>query len=152
MNIWIDRLVEHEGMVLMPYKCPLGKLTIGVGRNLEDNPLNAEEKRALGDYMRGITINGAKMLLRNDIKRAYGEAKKLFKGFDELNYDRKYALVDMCFQLGYKGVAKFRNMRKAIEAKDFEKAHKACLCSLYAKQTPKRAERIAEVIRTGVWK
>ncbi len=152
MNVWVDRLIEHEGVSLMPYKCPMGKLTIGVGRNLEDNPLSADEKRALGDYMHGITLNGAKMLLRNDILKAYKGCKRLFNGFEELDVERKYALVDMCFQLGYKGVAKFRNMRKAIVAKDFEKASLACLCSLYAKQTPKRARRIAEVIRTGVWK
>lgn len=152
MNTWVDRLIEHEGISLMPYRCVRGKLTIGVGRNLDDNPLSMEEKRALGDYMHGITTNGAKMLLRNDIKVAYNGAKKIFKDFDELCEDRRYALVDMCFQLGVKGVAKFRRMRWAIAGKDFEEASRACLSSVYAKQTPKRANRIAEVIRTGVWK
>ena len=151
MNLWCERLIKHEGLSLMPYRCTMGKLTIGVGRNLEDNPLNGEEKRALGDYMHGITKNGAMMLLRNDIKRCYMETKKIFKGFEELNNDRQYALVDMCFQLGAKGVRKFRIMRKAIENKDFELASKACLASIYAKQTPKRANKIADVIRIGKW-
>ncbi len=151
MNEWSERLIKHEGISLMPYKCVMGKLTIGVGHNIDDNPITSEEKRALGDYMHGITKNGAMMLLRNDINRAYNEARKIFKGFDELNLDRQYALVDMCFQLGAKGVRKFRIMRWAIENKDFEGASKACLASLYAKQTPKRANKIAEVIRTGKW-
>ena len=151
MNEWSERLIKHEGMSLMPYKCIAGKLTIGVGHNLDDSPLTSEERRALGDYMHGITKNGAMMLLRNDIVRAYNEAKKIFKGFDELSLDRQYALVDMCFQLGGKGVRKFRIMRWAIENKDFEGASKACLNSLYAKQTPKRASKIAEVIRIGKW-
>ncbi len=151
MNEWCERLIKFEGMSLMPYKCVRGKLTIGVGHNIDDNPLTYEEKRALGDYMHGITKNGAMMLLRNDIIRAYGNAKKIFKGFDELSLDRQYALMDMCFQLGAKGVRKFRVMRWAIENKDFEGASKACLASLYAKQTPSRANKIAEVIRTGKW-
>ena len=151
MNLWCERLIKHEGLSLMPYRCPLGKLTIGVGRNLEDNPLNYEEKRALGDYMHGITKNGAMMLLRNDINRCYLEAKKIFVGFEDLCDDRKYALVDMCFQLGAKGVRKFRIMRKAIENRDFVRASEACLASNYAKQTPKRANKIAKVIRFGVW-
>ena len=151
MNKWCERLIKQEGLSLMPYKCPLGKLTIGVGRNLEDNPLTYEEKRALGDYMHGITKNGAMMLLRNDIVRCYFEAKKIFKSFSDLNEDRQYALVDMCFQLGSGGVRKFRNMRKAIDKNDFEGAYKACISSLYAKQTPKRAYKIAEAIRCGVW-
>ena len=108
---------------------------------------------ALVDYTTlGITVNGAKMLLRNDIMSAYKGCKKLFKEFESLDVERQYALVDMCFQLGVKGLSKFRLMRWAIADKDFEGASKACLSSCYAKQTPKRARRIAEVIRTGVWK
>lgn len=151
MNEWCNRLILHEGMVLKPYKCPMGKLTIGVGRNLEDNPLTSEELRALGDYKHGITENGAKMLLRNDIMRCYEQLKKHIIVFDELEPDRQYALVDMCFQLGFKGLRKFKNMLKAIEKKDFQMACFECLTSNYAKQTPKRAKKIAKVIRDGFW-
>ena len=151
MNEWCNRLILHEGMVLKPYKCPMGKLTIGVGRNLEDNPLTSEELRALGDYKHGITENGSKMLLRNDIMRCYEQLKKHIIVFDELEPDRQYALVDMCFQLGFKGLRKFKNMLKAIEKKDFQMACFECLTSNYAKQTPKRARRVARVIRDGVW-
>ena len=31
-----DQLIQHEGLKLKPYQCPAGRLTIGVGRNLED--------------------------------------------------------------------------------------------------------------------
>ncbi len=151
MNECMRRLIEQEGIKLMPYICPMGKLTIGVGRNLDDNPLNFEEKRALGDYMHGITENGAKMLLRNDILRCRDEVKNIFKGFDELNADRQYALIDMCFQLGGVGLRKFRIMRKALENKDFDKASEACLKSKYAKQTPVRARKIARAIKLGIW-
>ena len=151
MNEWCNRLILHEGMVLKPYRCPMGKLTIGVGRNLDDNPLSSEELRALGDYKHGITENGAKMLLRNDIMRCYEQLKKHIIVFDELEPDRQYALVDMCFQLGFKGLRKFKNMLKAIEKKDFQMACFECLTSNYAKQTPKRAKKIAKVIRDGFW-
>ena len=36
----IEQLKKHEGLVLKPYKCPVGKLTIGYGHNLEDNGLS----------------------------------------------------------------------------------------------------------------
>ena len=152
MNECIKRLIEHEGLCLKPYRCSMGKLTIGIGRNLEDNPLNFEEKKALGDYMHGITENGAKMLLRNDINRCVEELKNTIKGFDELEGDRQYALLDMCFQLGINGLKKFRIMRRAIENKDFNRAYEACLKSKYAKQVPLRAKRIAGAIRYGVWR
>lgn len=149
MNEWCNRLILHEGMVLKPYRCPMGKLTIGVGRNLDDNPLSSEELRALGDYKHGITENGAKMLLRNDILRCYEQLKKHIVGFEELEPDRQYALLDMCFQLGFKGLKKFRKMLKAIEKKDFIWASFECLTSDYAKQTPKRARRVAQAIKIG---
>lgn len=151
MNEWCRRLIIHEGMVLKPYYCPQGKLTIGVGRNLEDNPLTIEEKKALGDYLHGITENGAKMLLRNDINRCYDSLKRLIKNFENLNQDRQYALVDMCFQLGYKGFKKFRLMLAEIEKENWEMVAFQCLNSAYAKQVPVRAKRIALTLKTGIW-
>ena len=38
-----QRLIAHEGLRLQPYFCSKKKLTIGVGRCLETNPLTAEE-------------------------------------------------------------------------------------------------------------
>lgn len=151
MEEWCDRLILHEGMMLKPYYCPRGKLTIGVGRNLEDNPLTIDEKKALGDYMHGITENGAKMLLRNDIIHCYGALKKMVSGYEELDSDRQYALLDMCFQLGIKGLKKFHYMLVAVEKKNFVMAAYECLNSQYAKQTPARAKRIARAIKTGQW-
>ena len=48
-----DMLIRHEGLKLKPYLCTAGKLTIGVGRNIQD---------------RGITYQEAMMLLENDIR------------------------------------------------------------------------------------
>lgn len=151
MNEWSARLTKHEGLRLMPYRCTTGKLTIGIGRNLDDNPPTPDEKRALGDYMHGITENAAKMLLRNDITRCYETLKRHIKNFEDLTPDRQYALVDMCFQLGFKGFKKFKHMRKAIEEGDFNRASAECLHSYYAQQTPKRAQKIAAVIKSGSW-
>jgi lysozyme len=48
-----EQLVRHEGLRLKPYRCTAGKLTIGVGRNLED---------------KGISQQEAYELLENDIR------------------------------------------------------------------------------------
>lgn len=149
--VWISkRLIEHEGLVLTPYKCPKGKLTIGVGRNIEDNPLSEKEKKALGDYQHGITKNGALMLLRNDVEKCLKDLKKLecWKGLD---IERQYAMLDMCFNQGISGLLGFKKMLKALEMKDYKKASEECLNSLYAKQLPKRAKRIASLIKEGIW-
>lgn len=139
----------HEGCRLQPYYCTRGKQTIGVGRNLDDNPLTDEEKRVCGDWEHGITKQSAFYLLRNDIKRCEKECRKEIAFYELLDDERQYALLDMVFQLGIGGVKKFKKMLMAMACGYWEDASKECLNSKYAQQTPKRAKRIAETIRIG---
>lgn len=49
-----EQLILHEGLRTEVYTCPANKLTIGVGRNLEDVGLyEFEQRRILGTY--GLT-------------------------------------------------------------------------------------------------
>lgn len=41
------QLVRHEGLMLKPYRCTAGKLTIGVGRNLDDRGITQKEAYAM---------------------------------------------------------------------------------------------------------
>jgi lysozyme len=38
-----EMLIKNEGLVCQPYHCSAGKLTIGVGRNLEVNGISEDE-------------------------------------------------------------------------------------------------------------
>lgn len=149
MNDKVQRLVMHEGCVLEPYICPAGYKTIGVGRNLETNPLTEEEKRVVGDYEHGITKQAAFYLLRHDIERVEKECKKKIAFYTLLDDERQYALMDLAFNLGIAGLLKFKKMLTAMACGYFEDAAKECLDSKYARDTGKRAKRIAETIRTG---
>jgi len=42
-----EQLVRHEGLRLKPYRCTAGKLTIGIGRNLDDCGFWQQEAYAL---------------------------------------------------------------------------------------------------------
>lgn len=150
MNTIIKRLEFHESCVLKPYYCPTGHLTIGIGHNIEARPFTEEERKAIGDWKQGITKNMAYMICRNDVNLCLEKLKTLdfWKSLDE---ERQYALIDLCFQLGWVGLKKFKKMLKAMSEKDFKTASEQCLDSTYAKQTPKRAKRIANLIKTGVW-
>ena len=147
---WEQRLEFHEGFREKPYYCTKGRQTIGIGHNLEARDFTPEELKAVGDWKKGITRNAALMILRNDINLCLKNLQKL--GFwYYLDKERQYALLDMCFQLGWQGLSRFRNMLEAIRVKNFDRAAKECLNSNYAKQTPKRAQRIAKLIKSGVW-
>lgn len=145
------RLEFHEGFRAKPYFCSQGKRTIGIGRNLEAKPLTETERLAIKNP-ENITKQEAYFLLENDIKEVIMLLYNMVRCFSKLDDERKYALIDMGFQMGVSGVCKFKNMLAAMDAGDFEKASKECLNSAYAKQTPARARRIARLIQTGEWK
>lgn len=149
-----ERLILHEGMRLKPYYCPAGKLTIGVGRNLESNPLTPEEVKRLGrkSLQNGISKEEAVFLLHNDIRRTESFCQSKIPCWKNLDDERQYALLDMVFNLGIGGVLKFKKMLSALKKGDYSAAATACRQSAYAKQTGQRAERIARLIATGEWK
>lgn len=150
LNTAVQRLAFHEGCVLTPYRDHLGYWTIGIGRCYEKNPITPEEEYVIGKcWKKGITKNGAYYLLRNDIKKTLRELTEQVPFFDELSDERQYALLDMGFQLGVRGVLKFRKMMSALGVGNYEEARRQCLDSNYARQTPKRANRIANCLATG---
>ena len=147
----ITRLKMHEGCSLKPYKCPAGKLTIGIGRNVEGNPFTTEELIAVGDWKHGITRETAHMLCRNDINRCIRECKKNIPFFNKLDKERKYALIDLCFNMGIRTLLTFKKTLANIGYGNYKTAAEQLLQSKYAKQVGKRAVRIAKLIETGRW-
>lgn len=129
-----ETIKSDEGLRLMPYRCSEGYLTIGYGRNIEEN---------------GIRQDEAEYMLANDILTAEQSAKSLVKDFLSLSDARKIVLVSMVFQMGYTGVSKFKNMIAAINEGKFHKAAYEMLNSRWAKQTPKRAGRLAAMMKEG---
>lgn len=149
-DIIIKRLEFHESCVLKPYYCPTGHLTLGIGHNVEARPFTDEEKRAIGDWKKGITKNMAYMICRNDVNICLNQLKTL-SFWNQLDLERQYALLDMCFQLGFKGLCGFKKMLEAMRWGKWQTAAEECLNSDYARQTPARAKRIARLIKEGIW-
>lgn len=153
MILWDEiqkRLMIHEGCVDHVYTCPAGYKTIGIGRNLETNPLTAKEKEVVKDLNK-ITVEQAIYLLKNDVKRCTKDLINNVSFFYQLDDERQYALLDMCFNMGIKRLLGFKRMLNAMLIGDYRGAAKECLMSKYAKDVGKRAQRIARLIETGVW-
>ena len=127
-------LIRDEGLRLKPYRCTAGKLTIGVGRNLDDVGLIAEE---------------ASYLLENDIGRSAGDLDQNVPWWRSMTDARQRALVNMCFNLGWPRLKGFKNMLAHLQAGDFERAAAEALDSRWARQVGERAARIAALIREG---
>lgn len=136
---WQDKLESmlqnDEGFRQFPYNDSLGVLTIGYGRNLRD---------------RGISQDEGLYLLHNDILNAISELTKTFVWFGDLDYPRQCVLINMCFNIGINRLLKFISMLSAVQKKDYNTASKEMLNSLWAKQVPNRAERLAYIMKTGI--
>lgn len=130
-------LVRDEDEVLHAYADHRGYLTLGVGRLID--------KRRGG----GITHDEALYLLGNDITRVTDELSRRIRCWPELNGVRQRALANMAFQLGVNGLLRFRRMWRAIEAGLWAAAYDEALDSNWARQTPARARRVAQMILTG---
>ena len=129
------QLTIHEGIRIKPYLDSVGKLTIGVGRNLDDTELSDDE---------------VELMLNNDIERAAKNAER-FSWWRELDSVRQMVVVDMLFNLGLAGFAKFRKTISFIGAGDYSKAAEEMLDSKWASQVGSRAARLAKMMRTGDW-
>lgn len=130
VSCWI---AEHESLRLTPYRCSAGKVSIGFGRNIEE---------------RGISKEEAYFMLRNDVALCIAELSELF-WFNIQPNGVKKALINMCYNLGLPKLVKFEKMIGALRRKDYDRAAKEALDSLWAKQVGKRAQDIANVIRKG---
>jgi lysozyme len=131
----IKLLTRDEGLRLKPYRCTAGKLTIGVGRNLEDV---------------GITKEEAEQLLANDISRVVVDIVKRIPWAMKLDDARFSVIHSMVFQMGIGGVMNFRKFLNALQMGDYVKASIEMMDSKWAQHdSPARAKRLAEVMRSG---
>jgi lysozyme len=144
------QLEMHEGKKLRSYICPAGYLTVGVGRNLEANPATEELGRLIDQVGMEITDAESAMLLDNDIDRFTSEVRLEIPDFDLLSEPRKHVLIDMAFNMGTRGLLKFRKMLAAIRDQDFSRAADEMLDSRWARQVKSRSDRLARMMKENV--
>lgn len=138
-----DDLNRDEGVKLKPYldccgkywrqcACAVkGKLTIGVGRNLDDVGLSVEESFLLRD---------------NDIAKARSACIAAFPWFLKLTPPRQDVICNMVFNLGLIKFCYFKQFIAALEQGDYVKARAEMLNSHWASEVGDRARRLADAI------
>ena len=136
----LTRLLRgDEGEVLHAYKDHLGYWTIGVGRLID--------ARKGG----GISPAESALLLANDIGEIEAALDVRLPWHRNLDPARQAVLFAMAFQMGVDGLLKFKNTLEMVRVCDYDGAARGMLASLWAQQTPERAHRMAEQMRTGQW-
>jgi len=127
----LHQLMIHEGLKLQPYYCTSDKLTIGVGRNLDDVGISADE---------------AEYMLKNDVARCVAQCERNFDWFIGESDNVKEAVVNLVFNMGISNFKKFRKTIAHIENQKYELAGAELLDSRYAEQVGQRAIDVANQI------
>lgn len=130
-------LYDHEGVRYSVYQDQFGYWTLGVG-HLVDERRGGKVSQAVVDLM-----------LDEDMEQAEKDARSLVPGFDALDDTRKLVVASMSFQLGKTRFGLFTNTLKAINEGRWDDAAVGMRNSLWAKQTPERAEKLAQAMETG---
>lgn len=124
----------EEGYRNDMYIGPQGKYLVGIGYNIQDLGLPDE---IIWDLFK-ITLDNA------------WEDSATLPCYSSLDYARQGVLAAMTFQMGIAKVRGFKDMFNALCAHDYDKAAEAMLDSVWARQTPGRARREANIMRTGI--
>ena len=127
-------LIRHEGLELKPYRCTSDKLTIGVGRNLDD---------------RGITHTTAMQMLDEDIELSIEDLRRNLSWFDEMPEPVQEALINRTFNMGIVRLMQFRKTIAFLRDREWDKAATEMLDSRYATQVGRRADEVADMIRSA---
>ena len=126
---------KEEGFRMETYKCTEGHLTGGYGHKMLDGETPPTD-------MAGWT-----KLFERDFARAMSGAEELLMLCPNIHDTARHIVVEMCYQMGSYGVSKFKGMLSALQDADYATASIEMLDSRWAKQTPKRAMRMAERMR-----
>lgn len=121
----IEDIKQEEGFVGYQYLDSLNKKTIGYGTLL---PLSKKE---------------AELLLNSRLNNFISNVKSSLYDLD-IKDEAWEILYHMSYQLGIGGLLQFKNMIKALREQDYEEASREMRNSLWHKQTPNRANRLAD--------
>ena len=134
-----ERIKTHEGFVNYVYKDTLGKRTVGYGHLCTEDEKWVDGKCYDHPYLNDV--------FEIDFMEATKQAEKLI-GDLVLEKDANEIILEMVFQLGKTGVRKFKKMWSALKNNDYKKASEEMLDSKWAKQTPERAESLADLMKS----
>ena len=135
-----ERIKQHEGYRDTVYSDSLGFATIGYGHLV----------LATDNFVEGVTYDKETLeeVFNNDFKIAVDSARELLRDIEH-NHIVFGVIVEMCFQLGKPRVMKFKKMWEALRNNDLAKASAEMIDSNWHKQTTKRCESLASIMKNA---
>jgi len=132
-----DVILKHEDYKRFVYNDSLGFATIGIGRCVDHRK------------GKGISVKEAQYLLNNDLVECE-YSMRLYDWYNIHDDVRKCALIELCFNIGLRGLLGFKNTLECLSKKDYVGAAKHLIDSRWAIQVGEgRSRDIAYRIEHG---
>lgn len=129
------RLFIDEDNRLKPYVDSVGKVSIGIGRNLTD---------------KGIRPKESLFLFRNDLEEAEQELYRAYPWAMGLDQVRQEVLINMSFNMGITTLGQFVNTLRYVKLGSYKRAADGMRHSKWYRQVGNRAERLALMMESGL--
>ena len=124
----IERIGVNEGFRSKPYQCSENVWTIGHG-------------------LTWLTEEESLHILSGRISQLHLKLLDDLDWYKDMPPEVQGILIEMVYQIGFSGVMKFRKMIANMQGKNWKGAADEMLDSLWARQTPSRANRLADIVR-----
>ena len=137
-----EELADDEGCKLEIYLDHLGLPTFGIGHLVkQDDP---EHGQPVGTP---VSEERVRQVFALDIAVTLEDCKRLYDDFDDLPEEAQLVIANMCFNLGYPRLSKFKGMKAGCDARDWHRMADEMVDSRWHDQVPNRAKRLVKRIR-----
>jgi lysozyme len=137
-----EELAEDEGCKYEIYLDHLGLPTFGIGALIKEH--DPEYGQPVGTP---VSEERVRQRFNLDIAVTIEDCGRLYSDFDELPEEAQLVIANMCFNLGYPRLSKFKGMKAGVDARDWERAADEMVDSRWHDQVPNRAKRLVKRIR-----
>ena len=146
----LSLIKKHEGYRSKTYKCTEGYDTTGIGFAWKDLDFDKEMANKIlqeNKYNIELSEEVCNLILEEKIDIILGRLQKVAPWVERSNKIVQTVIINMCYQMGVSGVMKFKKALAAMEKGNWNLAANELLDSRWAKQTPNRANELAEMTR-----
>ena len=124
----VEDIKKHEGFEPKVYECSEGVWTIGHG-------------------ITWLTEEESLHILTGRISQLHLKLLDKLDWYKDMPPEVQGIIIEMCYQMGFTGFTKFKKAISHMKNKEFQLAAEEMLDSIWAKQTPNRANRLADIVR-----
>ncbi len=148
-------ITRHEGKRAHVYLDTVGKMTIGIGFNLESP--DAIHVCEMVGVDHAALISGTQTLSDAEIdaifdyqlNKVISQAQVTFPTFGTMPDEVQAVVCDQIFQLGWAGFQKFQHEIACLKSGSWKDAAANLMNSAYARQTPARARENADLLENA---